>query len=532
MAHGHLPRLAALLTLFVLSAGLAAYAAVARPLASHTRATDSVGALATLTWNLPYGEPSSLDPIKAYNYSENTVLGNICEGLMRMGPTGAIEPALATKVAHPSPTVWVYTVRFFDGHSLAPADVVGSLSRHVDPKLGSYYNEPWGAAIKSVKATGANQVTVTTTQPNALVNELMITGLGAIVEASTIAPQGKSFGTSTGKLECTGPYELAAWKPGASLTLVRNDRYWGPKAHAAKVVFSFITDPTAAANALLTGQIDGSYEAPLTAVDRLKSASNGRFTVGPSTQGLALISTATGLANQRQVVAAISAAVDRVGIAKTVYSGTAIPWTTIAAPTLANYSGAIFANAAKAYGTGAPDLAKAKSLVAASHYSKTIRLAYISGDPSIGAVANSVQQSLQGIGLHVTLVPLQPSAFLGLYFDPKARSHYDLVLGQTYSDLFDPAEFLFIGSLPNSSQNFPNGHEAAVTAAIEKAVASTGDARARQVVKAAALVQRDYGFVPLVQVNERLFLSTKLTGASDRFPYMYYPWAARIGAAK
>jgi len=53
-----------------------------------------------------------------------------------------------------------------------------------------------------------------------------------------------------------GPFKLAADDPGVSVTLVRNDKYWGPRPALDRVVFRVIADPTAQAQALANGEVD------------------------------------------------------------------------------------------------------------------------------------------------------------------------------------------------------------------------------------------------------------------------------------
>ena len=53
----------------------------------------------------------------------------------------------------------------------------------------------------------------------------------------------------------TGPFVLADWRQGDSITFTRNDAYWGDPASAAEVVFDYIPDNQAALNAALAGEI-------------------------------------------------------------------------------------------------------------------------------------------------------------------------------------------------------------------------------------------------------------------------------------
>src|SRR5690349_140749 len=75
-----------------------------------TTTPPGTGQLDKLTWNLPY-EPLSIDPIKAFNYAENTVVANMCDSLMRLTPDLKITPDLAERVDSPDPLTQVYTLR-------------------------------------------------------------------------------------------------------------------------------------------------------------------------------------------------------------------------------------------------------------------------------------------------------------------------------------------------------------------------------------------------------------------------------------
>ena len=54
----------------------------------------------------------------------------------------------------------------------------------------------------------------------------------------------------------SGPYVFERWDAGEQIVLRRNDNYWGPKPPIKKVIYKFITNPTAAAQALKAHQVD------------------------------------------------------------------------------------------------------------------------------------------------------------------------------------------------------------------------------------------------------------------------------------
>ncbi len=74
-----------------------------------------------------------------------------------------------------------------------------------------------------------------------------------------------------------GPWQLdggkSGWRKGRSLTLVPNPKWWGQPASIAKVVFQFIPDSAAEAQALKTRQVLAGYPQPQTGLlDQMKAA--------------------------------------------------------------------------------------------------------------------------------------------------------------------------------------------------------------------------------------------------------------------
>lgn len=499
---------------------------------------EASGPIDSVSWDLPLGEPTSLDPIYAYNYSENTVLANVCEALLRQTPDGDFEPNLASKVDHPSPKEWVYTIRpgvkFFDGSPLTAEDVAFNISRNLDPQLASFYGLPWGAAIAGVKVTGPDEVTVTTTEPNTLVNSMMATGLGTIASQKTIESEGKAFGTPSGDLNCTGPFELDSWKPGSSITLTKNPNYWNQEleAKADEFKFSFITDQTALANALISGEIDGTYEAPVTAVDRLASASNGTLYQGSGTQSLSLIPTSLDAPNE-DMRKALSAIIDRDAIAETAFLGTATGIKSYAFPGASNYEEEQFQEAYDALPDPGPDAETAKQLVEQSGAgSETLKMVVQTGEPALTQTASAIQDEADQVGIKMDVETLPPAQFVGLFFDPKARSAYDLILAPTYSDVHDVLQFYFIGFTSDSVQNIPGYSNAEADKQIAAGVATDDDQeRASAAVAAGKPITDELAAIPLLSLNERLFMNSRITGAPAAFPYQYFPWAALVGAS-
>src|SRR6185437_13014366 len=128
----------------------------------------------------------------AFDYPENTADSLMCESLLLQAPGGALKPGLAT-VSSPSPTTMVFTLRpgvkFWDGQPVTPADVVYSLDRNTDPKLGGFYSAVF-SRVSSIAATGSNQVTITLKQPDYWLEGELASMPGIIIEKSFAQQQG------------------------------------------------------------------------------------------------------------------------------------------------------------------------------------------------------------------------------------------------------------------------------------------------------------------------------------------------------
>ncbi|WP_405151525.1 ABC transporter substrate-binding protein [Sphaerisporangium sp. NBC_01403] len=498
------------------------------------------GELDKASWNLPFGEPASLDPIKAFNYPENTVVANLCEGLMRLDPDYSVKPNLAEKVETPDPTTLVYTlrqgVRFWDGEPMTADDVVFSLRRHLDPKEGSYWaSDQITGNIASIEKTGDDQVTIRLKKADATINSYMVTPVGVVVQRKQREKAGAKYGTPEGSVMCTGPFKLSSWEKGSKISLERNEDYWDAqrKAKTKQLDLQFIVDPGAIASALDTGAIDGSYDVPVGAVDRLTASKNGKLYLGRSLQMIAVISTGNGPLGDPAVRRALALATDREAIAQTVFAGTAQASRSIVPKGGWTYGDDVFGPAYDALPDTKKNLDEAKkTLAGATPGSAPITIAYPSERQFYADILSEMSNAARELGL--TIQPKGvPSAQYGAFFsDAKARAGYDGFMTTNYMDIPDPLAFLRTIAAKGGSQNF-NGYEDAETQSlIEQAATATDDtARAKLVANLQAKVMEQTPWIPIAAPSVRLFLNKRVTGVPASFVYLYYPWAASLGAA-
>ncbi len=504
------------------------------------------GELANVVWDLPLGEPVPLDPTKDWNPPENEVLAQMCDSLLRINAAMQIVPDLAESYSHPTPLTWVYNIRpgvkFWDGKPLTAKDVVYSLERQIDPAVASVYLEPAGVMIASVKQTGPLQVTVTTHVPNVLVNEMMATGMGVVTEEAFTKAAGGNYGTAQRGVMCTGPFEFKSWTPGQQLVMVRNPHYWDkalePK--VASVTFKWVTDSSTLTDALLTGEIDGTYEAPGSSVSELSHTSAGHLYVGPATDLAGMVAIGGNTTQETHLLAALSLAVDRSALAKIGYSGAASPIFSssvfpIHYPEAAPVYQAYNEELKKEFGEHKANLQEAKQLVAqAGKISKPLTMVYTAGITTESTIATAIVAEAESVGIPMQAVPLQPAAVTNLYLSPAARKKYDLLLSfQLWTDMADPLEAMAVNTLPGPTNLSQWTLPPVALKEFNEANASTNATkRAELTVAVDRVVVKSARYIPLLYTPERMFLGKRITGPSASWPYAFhYPWTAELGAA-
>ncbi|MFE2292497.1 ABC transporter substrate-binding protein [Streptomyces sp. NPDC059452] len=527
-------------------AGLAVLAACAGPPnggadssdASYTLSSGTpraAGEIDSFSWAV-YAEPPTLDYTVAFDYPQNTILSNVCESLMRWTPGLTVEPGLARKASNPDPTTWVYDlragVRFHDGRTMSADDVVFSLERQRDPDNAAAWAQMF-QNVTAVTRTGPLQVTVKLKRPDSQFPQYMATAAGVIASRAGVEKAGRDYGT-TGGLACTGPYELHTWHKGRSIELRRFDGYRGTRPKAAEVVLRFLTDPSARTNALLSGEVDGGYLIPTESYTRLRQSGTGTlyFGEGLSTVNVSITNLKGPLGDLR-VRRALSLALDRSGFVKAGLGNAG------------SATGSLTARAAwadapeptrNAAFNGLPpteaDLEKAKELIqeaGATGAKLTVATSSIGQDVSL--LATAVQAAGTRIGLDIRLRSIAPNAFTALFTDPGAREGIDMFPLTYYNSITDPLDLL-ANFKTGAYLNFAGYSDKSFDEGVDQATAAYDPERRVGIV---AKLQRHAAdnllWIPVAEWPTSVFLNKRITGAPTTIAYMYYPWAADVGAA-
>ncbi|ANJ27404.1 ABC transporter substrate-binding protein [Agromyces aureus] len=502
-----------------------------------TAQTDAPsGDIDSFSW-VSYGEPYSLDYAYAFDYADNQVLANVCESLLRLNPDYTLTPGLAESFENPTPTTWVYTIRdgvtFHDGTPLTAADVVASMSRHIDPAVGSSWFSVY-QNVASIEQTGDREVTVTTTIPDTQFNQGMGGSAGVIESAATLAEKGADYGNSTGLVNCTGPFELTEWQSGESITLTRYDDYWDDslKAKSGEVRFVFMGDATARVNALKSGDVDGGWMLPVDGIAQLQETS-GEVSFGLSTAASNLIvSNLEGPLGDVRVRQALLMALDRDGILEAAAKG--YGEVSNALTTESVWGGASDATRDAAFSDLEEypyDVEAARKLVeeaGATGEKVVIATAPIGNDFTV--ISQATVAAAQSIGLEAEIKTVTPNAYTALFSDPSAREGVDLFYTVWYLSSPDPLEMYGVLRTGEFS-NYGGWSDPEFDAIANEAVGiQDAEARAQKSSELQHIANEQLPWLPLFTGPTTVYQGERITGVAPSIAYLYFPWAATIGA--
>ncbi|UUC94661.1 MULTISPECIES: ABC transporter substrate-binding protein [Comamonas] len=300
-------------------------------------------------------EPPGLDPTAgAASSIAEVVLYNVFETLTKINPDGSVSPLLAESW-EVSSDLKTYTfrlrkdVKFQNGEPFNAAAVKFSFERAAADK--STNKDKRTFANLSTKV--ADEHTVVLTNQEIDPDFLFMMG-----QATSIIVEPKSATTNASKPVGTGPYKLAAWAKGASVTLTAWPGYRSAQSIRIKrAVFRFIPDPAAQVAALLAGDVDAFPRVSPRSVPQFKT--NARFQVVVSNsraKTILAINNARKPLNDIRVRRAIAAAIDRKAVIAGAADGYGVPIGSYYVPTAFGY--------VDTTGVNPFDLEKAKALMA------------------------------------------------------------------------------------------------------------------------------------------------------------------------
>jgi peptide/nickel transport system substrate-binding protein len=451
--------------------------------------------------------PSSLDP--AVSEPSNETYSDLAyDPLIVEASSGAYQPGLAVSWSYGADNESFSMklrsgVRFSDGTALTAAAVKTWIEFEMQTGNGGSSYLP---ALTSVDVTGPLALTLKFSSPSPDLEKVF----GQILALGMIgSPNAIKAGTLATETDGAGEYMLdtAGTVAGATYTYVPNPYYWDKSAvHWSKVVVKVISSPTAALQALQTGEVQVAMDQPVTSLSA--GQSSGIKDVDPLTLllGLDILDrngkTSKALASV-QVRQALNYAIDRSALAKVVGSGYGTAITQMAAPGWDSYDSAL--DQAYPYNP-----AKAKQLLAAAGYPNGFTLSVV----SVAAVGqNLLAQALEGqlaqVGITLKLdITTTDSAYLQALssgsYAAATLSFGELPAAFDYLYLYGPSALYNPFKTTDSQLTTLDGELDAASSSAEPAIASQMQG---------VLVSQAW-FVPVVATPLVVLYSSQVTGVN------------------
>ncbi|MBK0418833.1 ABC transporter substrate-binding protein [Leucobacter sp. CSA1] len=498
----------------------------------------AAGPVESVTWMLG-SEPTTMDADIDATTADDTVLANTCDRLMQVQPDLTLGQGIASEAEWTDDTHVVFTIRqdavFHDGSPASTADVLWSMQRHAAEgaaESDEYLN------VVSIEQTADDQITVTTTQPDAIFLQAMAGDGGIIWNPRVIEAEGEAFGGPGSASACSGPYQIESWEPGSQLTIAKFDDYWNPDidALAERVTFRW-ADESAIANSLSAGEAQGSYLENAGAAVAFANSGDVSVFQGPSTNAWVLEATDRGALTDVRLRKALSLALDREGIATAAFSGLAEPWKTPVGSGAWGYEVDAFEQAFDDL-EGAPakpseeDLAEAKALVEEAGAPSEKLVVASNGSSSHNVIANALVAAAKSVGLEAEILVVPQAQYGDFYSDTDLRGQADLWPDEYYISKNDPLGFYKNGK-SDASVNFGILDDPEYDTLVDEAYAATDDAeRAEITIELQRRWVENAVWIPVVATPSTLVMSNEVTGVPSSAAYIYYPWAADLGTAE
>ncbi|MEV0999294.1 ABC transporter family substrate-binding protein [Nonomuraea sp. NPDC050202] len=333
----------------------------------------------------------------------------------------------------------------------------------------------------------------------------------------------------------SGPFKVESIDEGTkTLTLVRDDKWWGKKAKLDKIIFRGIETPAAQVNAFANGELDMVEIPPGSPADlkRAKEVPNVdiRKALSPNWRHIT-VNNQSDFLKDKSVRQAVQYAINRDVITQSDLKDMDWPL-----QTLGNH---VFMNNHKGYVDNSGDLGKynldkAKQLLDAAGWKqegeyrkkdgKEFALSFVvpSGLPYAKTEGELTQAMLKEAGIKVTIRPVPDDKFFNDYI---IKGDFDLV---PFSWIGDPQPISSLQQIykTGSESNFPKASDPAVDAAIEDAVSEMDPVKAIEKANAAdKLVWDMVHTIPLYQRPDIQAAKKTLANLGAK-GYSFYDWTA------
>lgn len=494
------------------------------------------GDIEEVTWALPDLGDVLLVPHDWTTYA-GAIMSLVEEGILAFGDDLSLQPATAESWEIVDPVTYVFTLRdgvtFHDGSPLTPEDVVFTIEWNMNPDNASQLAAFFGS-VAGVEATADNEVTFTLSKPDAQFAYSLAHMAGFIMNKAQLESAGENFGTPDVLPLGTGPYELVEFVPDDHITLDRYDDYWGEQGPAKRIVIRSIPDSQTRLLAMQNGDIDGTFDVPISEVDQWEGLDGVTVITAPSNGVYQLVlDEETPPFDDIHVRKAIAYSVDRDGIVQAVLNGKGAPALAINPPGI--WGGVLDEASVNAFYETIPtyafDLDAAAAELAQSSVPDGFEFSVNvpNTDPVAINTFLAIAETLTQIGITMSVEQVDPGEWLDVYF-----GHEDLgaQFMAYFPDYADPANYPYLfyygGNAVANGLNGSNYKNPEVDALIEQALQESDPAvRAQALEQVIMQAAEDVATVPIHWPDSAMAISSDLR--LDGYSAFWYniPWAIR-----
>lgn len=423
------------------------------------------------------------------------ILSNaLYEPLMAPAAGGTFTPGLAKSLeSDETATHWTLTlpddVTLSDGSPLTTASVKAHVERLADPASKSSAAGQ-AAQISAMTITDDTTMVFDLKAPNADFASLLARTLGMIT--STTATD--EFGFPLG----AGPFVVKDFTPGDSVTVVRNDNYWGEPATLDSITFRMMPDADSRFQSLQSGDVDLIWTEVTSQFEQARADDSLQVHAEPAAVSSLLLNLSSPKFADVKVRTALAQAIDRDAVNAVVNLGEGTP---VDSP----YS--LLGDAAPKVDYPEYDLEAAKKVLEGAGLSFSI-----TSDNSPDSIqrATAVKDMLGEAGVDVEIVPVEGASFLS------TLTAKDFEAAQLVTSIFsDPSGGALVAT-STGPYNFTGYANDDVDQLLKQASGLTdGSERSALLADASDHLATDLPMLWLTASNAGLIGSNKLAGFPD-----------------
>ena len=476
--------------------------------------------------------PTTFDPALVQDGDTIDLLQQMFEGLVQWSPDNKIVPCLAEKW-DVSANGLTYTfhlrpnVKFQDGSPVTASDVLYSMRRCLDPKLGSavalnYLGDIEGAqALNSGKATELSgvkvvdpqTVAITITKPKAYWIDTLTYPTAYVVSKAEAKPGVPLTAADDSKGAGTGAFKLASYVSDSKVTLTANAAYWDGAPKIAGIERAVIIDAGTRHDEYVRGDLDMlQFESPGDLDNDSKDPAlkdQVKLFKRASTYYIGLNQKAFPAFADLRVRQALAYATDKNKIVQVVFAGKRDAAQDILPEGIPGFDPQFH---------GLPyDPAKAKALLAAAGYPgghglPPIPLYYRQSQPELQKTVALIQQMWGDLGVQVKPQVLEWSAML----DREDKNTLECYHIRWAADYLDPQDFYSVLLRSGAPENHVVYSNAKFDALCDAADVSQKPARRAALYRQAARIAADeVPMIPLYYQQDVELIKPYVSGLDD-----------------